>query len=111
MIASPMLLFDFSHGVTHDAGEYEDHCKYYEPWLLAIICGTIIVPYNTILVYVSSCSCLHGKSFFRFSLIGRSCKNLFEYVGGKMMIVVICKFFIITQSSFSERFFFAFIQV
>ena len=70
-------------------GEYNEHCQYYEPWVLALICGTVIVPYNTLLMYLSSCSCLHGKSFFHFHLIGRSCKKCMEHCGGRLMIFVI----------------------
>jgi hypothetical protein len=53
------------------------------------VCGTLLVPYNSLLTYISSCSCLHGKRFFRFNIIGSSCKSCMEYFGGKFMIFVI----------------------
>jgi hypothetical protein len=70
-------------------GEYEEHCTYYEPWMLALMCGTIIVPYNTLLMYLSSCSCIHGKAFFHYHIVGKSCKKCLEAFGGKLMIFVI----------------------
>lgn len=53
------------------------------------MCGTVIVPYNTFLVYLASCSCIHGKSFFHFHIIGRSCKSCIEYSGGKLILLII----------------------
>ena len=65
--------------------DYESHCKYYRPWIIALICGTIVVPYCSILTFISSCSCLHGKAYFKHDIIGSSVKSCMEYCGGKLM--------------------------
>mmetsp|Transcript_24479 Transcript_24479/g.35995 ORF Transcript_24479/g.35995 Transcript_24479/m.35995 type:complete len:428 (-) Transcript_24479:225-1508(-) len=72
-----------------DYSEYKEHCQYYPPWMISAAAACIIVPYASLLKFLATCDCVHGRVFFQENCIGRGIKDAVEYLGGRVLFVFV----------------------
>jgi hypothetical protein len=73
--------------------EYHSACSYYGPWMLTALCGICIVAYQSLLEFLATCGCVHGRKTFQNNCFGTRIKNYVEWFGGRTLSFCTCEFF------------------
>lgn len=84
--------------MSHCEGGYNDgletavyfrNCTFYTPSSISAAIGVALLPYGSLLRFISTCGCIKGYSFFVDHCLGRRMKAVVDYFGGSIMTFVL----------------------